>query len=85
MREHKNMVQKKKQDKNPEEKLKQRFLFSLLLFNIILEVLDMARGKDKVTHYWRNTILTSWLKHTENNMAKNCDVFTFQKKNIKNC
>ena len=47
MREHKNMVQKKKQDKNPEEKLKQRFLFSLLLFNIILEVLDMANREKK--------------------------------------
>ena len=41
------MVQKKKQDKNPEEKLKQRFLFSLLLFNIILEVLDMANREKK--------------------------------------
>ena len=47
MREHKNMVQKKKQDKNPEEKLKQRFLFSLLLFNIILEVQDMANREKK--------------------------------------
>ena len=47
MREHKNMVQKKKQDKNPEEKLKQRFLSSLLLFNIILEVLDMANREKK--------------------------------------
>ena len=47
MREHKNMVQKKKQDKNPEEKLKQRCLFSLLLFNIILEVLDMANREKK--------------------------------------
>ena len=30
-------------------------------------------------------ILTSSMKHTENNMAKNYDVVIFQKKNIKNC